>query len=112
MQNSKNYVVVYYNKPFHDKPLEEKKSQLKAFFDKWNIKNICFDTKNHKPMAFVYFKADGAASNAYQARCNASNSYGFKVQLGVDKVVQPCELEPESATPRSIIIDGDNVART
>lgn len=124
MRDSKNYVVVFYNKRFHDKNESDKiayiNHYMRELIDDENLKNvqikeICFNKKN-EPIAYVYFYVDGNAqqiAEAFSKQVDTNNNpYDFKLKLGKEKINAPIPNDENNneRRPRPIIIDGNNVA--
>ena len=124
MRDCKNYVVVFYNKLFHDKNETEKIAYINHYIRELiqngenvrnvQIKEICFNKKN-EPMAYVYFYGDGNAQQIAEEFPKQADKkddlYKFKIKLGKDKINAPIKHENNNkGGPRPIIIDGSNVA--
>jgi hypothetical protein len=125
MRDCKNYVVVFYNKRFHDKNEADKIAYINHYtrelihgenLKNVQIKEICFNKKN-EPMSYIYFYVDGNAqqiAEAFNEQVNTNNPYDFKLILGKDKINAPIQHSNNennnAGQPRPIIIDGNNVA--
>ena len=125
MRDCKNYVVVFYNKHFHDKNEADKIAYINHYIRELirgenltnvQIKEICFNKKK-EPIAYVYFYVDGNAqqiAEAFSEQVDTNNPYDFKIKLGKDKINAPLKHSNDennnAGQPRSIIIDGNNVA--
>ena len=120
MHDIKNYVVLHYNQIFHSKENYEKETIIHDMFSSMTngdrIKEVVFNNKD-KSKAYIYFSIDGLAkqvSESFRKEMNKiSNQYQFKAKLGDERVNRPMKsLTREESKPRSIIIDGNNVALT
>ena len=125
MRDCKNYVVVFYNKRFHDKNEAYKNAYINHYIKELirgenltnvQIKEICFNKKN-EPIAYVYFYVDGNAqqiAEAFSEQVDTNNPYDFKIKLGKDKINAALKHSNDennnAGQPRPIIIDGNNVA--
>ena len=127
MRDCKNYVVVFYNSRFHSKEEAVKRAHINNYIKELShsgenvknaveIKEICFNKKN-KPIAYVYFYADGNAQQIAEAFSEQTDKkddlYNFKIKLGKDKINAPIKFSNDenniARRPRPIIIDGSNV---
>lgn len=121
MKDQKNYIVFYYNQTFHSKELDQKEAIIRDFFSSLNsngnnqIKEIIFNSHD-KPIAYLYFSSEGLAQQLvdlfWKEIRQIPNQYEFKAKMGENKLNMPIKPshDERKGYPRSVIIDGNNVA--